>query len=28
MIERKTGIQHWRWELPSDNLIASDRAAA
>ena len=28
MIERKTGIQHWRWELPSDNIIASDRAAA
>ena len=28
MIERKNGIQHWRWELPSDNLIASDRAAA
>ena len=28
MIERKTGIQHWRWELPSDNIIATDRAAA
>lgn len=28
MVERKTGIQHWRWELPSDNIIASDRAAA
>jgi len=28
MIERKNDIQHWRWELPSDNLIASDRAAA
>ena len=28
MIERKTGIQHWRWKLPSDNIIASDRAAA
>jgi len=28
MIERKTGIQHWRWDLPSDNIIASDRAAA
>ena len=28
MIERKTGIQHWRWQLPSDNIIATDRAAA
>lgn len=26
MIERKTGIQHWRWQSP--DVIASDRVAA